>query len=110
MFGSFIYCLWFCLRIGDPGFSSRYGALPRHLIDCEAINLLFVRFPIERLFSQTRGRVLFAKANNWGNALVLYLCSDLRQSLDHAKRDQMFGRLASQTLYQGDMTLQGGAL
>ncbi len=26
------------------------------------------RFPLERLFSQTRVRVLFTKANNWGNA------------------------------------------
>jgi len=92
-----------------PVMLGRFEALPRHLIDCEAINLLFVRFPIERLFSQTRGRVLFAKANNWGNALVLCVYSDLRQSLDRSS-DQMFGRLASQTLYQGDMTLQGGAL
>ncbi len=69
----------------------RFEALPRHLIDFEEINLLFVRF-LE------------------GNALVLYVYSDLRQSLDHATHDQMFGRLASQTLYHGDMTLQGGAL
>ncbi len=73
--------LWFYLRIEDPGFSSRYRALP-----CNAWTI--------------RGSA---------STPILYVCSDLRQSLDRLS-DQMFERLASQTLYQGDMTLQGGAL
>ena len=93
-----IYGLWFCLRIGDPGPSSRYRALP-----CNAWTI--------------RGSA---------SPPISYVCFDLRQSLDRLS-DQMFGRLLKrfpvgnaptcdclswqtikQTLYQGDVTLQGG--
>jgi hypothetical protein len=70
-----------------------HACLDSGLIVYEVNNLLFVRFPIERLFSQTRGRVLFAFANNLGNALVnnhLFVRFSLRNALANFIENQTF--------------------